>query len=327
MLLYALACQSTAPVVTDPAPDPADPVDVVPTPVPDPPVATEPPEPPVDPVEPPEVPEQSDGFAYLPAAYDVDAPELIVFMGDSITRGEGATSTDRDYVDLLFGNDDDRFPGYVGADLVAWYPGIAHAVNVAVSGGTTDTLLDAEVPALQQWIETNVDGGRPTGQTVVFVTIGGNDLQAALVPFVDPQPLIDGALDNLEQTLDFLQDPAWFPGGTRVFVTNVYEPSDGVGRSGCFFGLDYSGRLADLERYNAGLHDLGQARGVAIVDLHGHFLGHGANAADANNPFYDASDPTRWFAGDCIHPNDAGHHQVRRLFLGAAGGTIVPYVP
>ena len=71
---------------------------------------------------------------------------------------------------------------------------------------------------------------------------------------------------------------------------------------GCFFGLDLSIPLANLPPFNDTLADLGKEKGVAVIDLYGHFNAHGAESADP------------WFAPDCIHPNDRGHHEVRRLF-------------
>lgn len=54
-----------------------------------------------------------------------------------------------------------------------------------------------------------------------------------------------------------------------------------------------------------------------MVDLHRHFLGHGFHHLDAQNPNHVEDDPTRWFHNDCIHPNDRGHHEIRRLFYEA----------
>jgi len=37
-------------------------------------------------------------------------------------------------------------------------------------------------------------------------------------------------------------------------------------------------------------------------------------------PYYDATDPTVWFS-DCVHPNDRGHQELRRVFFEAISGT------
>jgi lysophospholipase L1-like esterase len=269
-----------------------------------------------------DAPQQSDGAALLPAGWSVTDPVLAVFMGDSITNGVGAPDG-LDYVDLLYDNDDALHPEYAGVDLLDWYPTLDGAVDVSISGATTDTLVDAGIPALTGWMEAEYPDGLD-GPALIVITIGGNDLQQGMLPFVAAQPIVDGALDRLEEALDVLQDPVWFPHGADILVTNVYEPSDGVGQSPCFLGLNYTDKLPFLDQYNARLHDLGERRGVGIVDLRGHFLGHGAHHDDPANPHYDAADPTRWFAPDCIHPNTRGHHELRRLMLGALDGQLAP---
>jgi hypothetical protein len=35
-----------------------------------------------------------------------------------------------------------------------------------------------------------------------------------------------------------------------------------------------------------------------------------------DNPYYYADDPTKWFS-DCIHPDNRGHSELRRLFFEA----------
>ncbi len=266
-------------------------------------------------------PQQSDGAALIPAGWSVDDPALVVFMGDSITNGAGAPEG-FEYVDLLFSNDDTAHPDYAGVDLLDWYPDL-EGVDVSISGATSSTMLDSEIPALTDWLATEHPNGL-AGPALVVVTIGGNDLQQGLLPWVAAQPVVDEALEHLEDALDVLQDPTWFPHGSSIVVANVYEPSDGVGQSPCFFGVNYANKLSFLDQYNTRLHDLGVARGFAVVDLRGNFLGHGAHHDDPANAHYDAADPTRWFAPDCIHPNTRGHHELRRLMLGAIDGQLGP---
>ena len=63
-----------------------------------------------------------------------------------------------------------------------------------------------------------------------------------------------------------------------------------------------------------------QERGAAMVDMRGHFLGHGVYFDDSDLDVHDDADPSPWFADDCIHPNDRGHHELRRLFVTAIEG-------
>jgi hypothetical protein len=119
---------------------------------------------------------------------------------------------------------------------------------------------------------------------------------------------------------DWFTDPANFPDGAFVYAANVYEPSDGTGQSDCFFGFNYADRLSTLDQMNEDIIDLAAEHELAIVDIRGHFSGHGYNAEDESVFGYDADDTTLWLANDCIHPNDVGHHEMRRLFHSAIVG-------
>ena len=79
-----------------------------------------------------------------------------------------------------------------------------------------------------------------------------------------------------------------------------------------------------MDDLNHGLKRLATDLDFAVMDLRGHFRGHGVYAEDAENLAHDEDDPTRWFIDDCIHPNDRGHHEIRRLFYSAIEGTPLP---
>jgi hypothetical protein len=89
-------------------------------------------------------------------------------------------------------------------------------------------------------------------------------------------------------------------------VANVYDPTDGSG--------DLEGtRLRPLEMrwladYNEGVAHLCRRRGARLVDVHGHFLGHGRAAAPEQ----------RWYwSGSIIEPGLLGASEIRRLWLAA----------
>jgi hypothetical protein len=105
---------------------------------------------------------------------------------------------------------------------------------------------------------------------------------------------------------------------------DVYDPSDGTGHvDGCFFNLTLPELVAALDVWRDRYVELATEMGFAVVDGLGHFHGHGHSYADPENPWYDAEDPSGWF-DDCVHPNDRGHHEIRRLFFEAiAGGVTV----
>lgn len=248
---------------------------------------------------------------WVPDTFPPTDPARIVFLGDSITAGYGIPQEQNTYPSLLERNNDQKYPERAGDDLVARF-GDLEALNVARDGATTTSLIAGQLPAVEAaW------GDVVTGQTLVVITIGGNDLTDALFSGGDPDEAADTIVANLEQIVDFFHDPARFPDGSFVSITNVYEPTDGTGQvEECFFGLDLSSVIPTFERLAADSLALAQDQGWAWVDLRGHFLGHGFRH-DEQGPWTDEADPTLWFQDDCIHPNSRGHHEIRRLFLAA----------
>ncbi len=260
-----------------------------------------------------------DVSTYVPDGFRPNAPVRLIFLGDSITAGSGASKTSLQYTSLLQENDAARWQGYNKVDLESMYSTITDVIDVSVGGATTATLKSQQVPALKQRL-----GTLPVeGETIIVFTIGGNDAQGALNPFANAQQVINSAFKNMDTILDLLTDPAVFAETPHIYATNIYEPSGGVGKSSCFMGIDYASKLAVLDDYNTRLTALGEERGFSVVDLHGQFLDHNVNAEDPSNPNYDADDATNWFYDDCIHPNDRGHHELRRLFAAAIDGVPV----
>lgn len=257
---------------------------------------------------------------YLPEGYVPVEPTRILFLGDSITEGYGASSASLKYTALL-GENSPQWPGFDEVDFETTYPTLTEVVDVSEGGATTGLLLSRQLPDLEEALTFPV-----SGETIVVITIAGNDLQAALIPFANAEVIVDRALENFGVIADYFLDPAKFPDGVYLYATNVYEPTDGVGQSqSCFFGVDYSEELPQLDRFNAELAAMGEERGFAVLDLRGHFLGHGYYSDLPQVPNYDASDPTLWFASDCIHPNDRGHHELRRLVHAAVLGEELEY--
>ena len=260
----------------------------------------------------------------IPAGYTASAPARLIFMGDSITDGVGASRDNLAYTELLQVNAAAKWPEFDEVDLEAVWPALPEVFNFAISGATTDSMFDEQLNLLDDAFEFPV-----AGETIVVFTIGGNDMQRALAPGANAEQVANGTLARFEQIVGWLQNPSRFPDGLYVYATNVHEPSDGEGSTpSCFFGIDYADKLPALEAYNEDLRAFAAEAGIAVLDLRGHFLGHGFYSEAAGSAAYDADDPTRWFDRDCIHPNDRGHHELRRLLHAAITGspfrTVIP---
>src|SRR3954466_16264006 len=93
---------------------------------------------------------------------DGDGGGAYVALGDSISIDDYAGGPGRGGASLLARNRDDDFPAWRGHDLADW-----SFLLLATDGATTHTLIDHQVPRLEQ---ADV---RPS---VVTLTIGGNDV-------------------------------------------------------------------------------------------------------------------------------------------------------
>ncbi len=233
-----------------------------------------------------------------PPTEPASLPDLgsIVFLGDSISAGGGDPPY---YHDLL------------RADLETFYGGALDVYNQAFVGASTASLADqiTELPATM------------IGPVAVVVTVGGQDLQNALSAITTGDDLQQriAMRNNLEAALDDLLTPDRFGAGVEVtiFETNLFDASDGVGDfgiNGCSFGqglpvLASAGYFGD---WNLVISDSVGERAQYLLDLHGLFAGHGYASDD------------EWTAADCIHPNDLGHDELRRLAFEWITGEVLP---
>lgn len=246
--------------------------------------------------------------SWSPASFPPAQAERIVYLGDSITAGFGISTVENRYSKLLRDNNDARWPDFMGDDLTARY-GELEVVDVSRSGAETPDLIDRQIPDL-------AGRGPFPGHSLVFITIGGNDLVGGLT---SPGALANVPAEveaNIEAAVDELN--AVLTGGASILITNIYEPTDGEGQTNaCFFGLRVDSAEPALDDANGRTLALAQDKGFAWVDLRAHFKGHGFNHDRTTIDAYDEADPTLWLQDDCIHPTPRGHHEIRRLFLAA----------
>ncbi len=258
--------------------------------------------------------------SYVPASFTPPDVSRLIVMGDSISTGTGASKTSLSYYALLDQNDDSTWPAEAATDLKSYYGHDVTVVDVAQDGATTSTLIQQEVPNLEQELPA------PKGRSMVVITIGGNDLLGAMAPGGgDPTgAVLTNAIQNITATVQALQDTTKFPDGTSIYLMDVYDPSDGVGSAqGCFYNLSFPQFVTALDTWKQKYVQLGQQMRFAVIDALGAFHGHGFHYDDPSNQYYQAKDPTLWFAPDCIHPDDRGHDEIRRLFYEAVDCSYV----
>jgi acyl-CoA thioesterase-1 len=194
---------------------------------------------------------------------------------------------------LLARNDDAVWPEFAGRDLVTRHPGIDCRV-LAADGATTVSVLASQVEA--------IEGLDPGVEALVTLTAGGNDLLGLLgASENEGQTGVRRILENLDATVVATQDRLR---RATVLVANVYDPTDGTG------DLEttrlHARELRWLVDYNAGVERLCRKRGARLIDLHGHFAGHGRSAPARE----------RWYwSGSLIEPGAVGASEIRRQWL------------
>jgi lysophospholipase L1-like esterase len=196
---------------------------------------------------------------------------------------------------LLARNDDHVWPEFAGRDLVTRFPGIECRFRAA-DGATTEDVLASQIDAL--------DGVDAKEEALVTLTAAGNDLLSLLGAAEGTGDAgVARLLRNLAAIVDAVRDR--LP-RALILMANVYDPTDGTG--------DLDGyRLRPPERRwlrdgNAGVGRLCAERGARLVDVHGHFAGHGRSAPAAE----------RWYwAESIIEPGAVGASEIRRLWLAA----------
>jgi len=275
----------------------------------------------------PTVTPDPDTNSYVPDGYRASAPERVIFLGDSITAGVGASAGSLTYPSLLVNNDEDVWGDYADTDLRGLF-GDMEVVDVSVGGATTDSVLSEQLPDLSSALGASV-----SGESLVVITVGGNDMQANMLQILTggdgvAAQVIDGVVDNMNEFIDYFDDANRFPDGVFVYLSNVYEPTDSFGQvDQCLFGFDIGPIMHNFDQANDAIRGVAEDRGIGMVDLRGHFMGHGWYNEDTELPWHHPEDPTRWFDDDCIHPNDRGHHELRRLFHAAIDGVPLPAEP
>ena len=196
---------------------------------------------------------------------------------------------------LLARNDDHVWPEFAGRDLVTRFPAVDCRV-LAVDGATTEDVFESQLGAL--------DALDASGDAVVTLTAGGNDL-LSLVGATDGvgQAGVLRILRNVDAILEAVRGRL---SRAVLLIANVYDPTDGSG--------DLDGHrlrpqeMRWLRDYNAGVDRLCGQRGARLIDVHGHFAGHGRSAPAAE----------RWYwSGSLIEPGVVGASELRRLWLTA----------
>lgn len=240
----------------------------------------------------------------------VDQAKLLLVLGDSIGAGYNA-SKGRSFDALLYQNT--AYPTYQGHDLKTRYPAI-QLKNIAKSGATSSDMLSR--------LKSNLSSLPTTGSqedTIVLISIGGNDFNDKIQTMLVPTAAIQAYEKNMTEVVTLLRQKYENPQNGRqllIFVNNIHDPTGGTAKIPPQYTDGFckilqnpllptvaSTVLKNLADFNTKIASIAQRFNLHLIDNHSAFLQHGMNAAGTS----------RWIDNDCVHFNNEGHHQLRRL--------------
>ncbi len=231
-----------------------------------------------------------------------DRPAVYAALGDSISIDDYAGGAGLGGASLFAHNRDDWFPRWRGHDLATLHPGLRHEL-LDVDGGTTETVLDHQLPLLER------SGAAPA---VATLTIGGNDLLRSYGDTPRARSVIADVRRRVGQTLRRLR-PLMRTPDAPIIVGTVYDPSDGTGDA-ARVGLPPWPAVVDLlAELNTELASVAAEPGAHLADVHRHFLGHGLRRGNPAQTHPRPADPELWYC-NLIEPNAWGADGVRAAF-------------
>ena len=241
----------------------------------------------------------------------ISGVERVVFLGDSITTGTPPTLPTAFYRSLVANEMRAKFGPFIDVqDCSGW-------------GARNDDFLGPPHEQIHHCF-----GDVETRKTLIVMTMGGNDMSSiakeAAAGDTPAQTMakVELALQNLEQAVAWLRDPAHFPNGSYVVFSNIYEFTDATGDlASCpAAALAGFGAIAAPQMTPAYLRAAEQYLRIAVdhqIDMVfslENFCGHGFHARDPSSVCYRGPNTEAWFDLTCIHPNPKGHAALARLF-------------
>jgi lysophospholipase L1-like esterase len=241
---------------------------------------------------------------------------LLLGVGDSVTAGFGAGEP-YSYFNRLVRNPDDEFDDMRGICLSAVLPNLSEK-NMAVSD--SNSLGHLETVREQLRVQDSDTFG------LIVITTGGNDIihmygrspphEGAMygATLDQARPWIENFESRLNQMVELLE--ARFPGGCKIFLANIYDPTDGAGNAQSAGLPAWSDGSAIHQAYNDVIRRCAERHpSVHVVPMHEAFLGHGINCTKPWRSHYRRDDPHYWYYDNLVDPNSRGHDAIRRLFL------------
>ncbi|HEY3267750.1 MAG TPA: SGNH/GDSL hydrolase family protein [Armatimonadota bacterium] len=201
--------------------------------------------------------------------------DALVAIGDNLSIDTASTGPHRGAASLLYRNRDTEYPDFKARDMVTRDPAV-RLLTLGQDGATARTTLTTQMKRLPQ-----VDD-----PVLVVVTAGTKDLLALTAGGTPGVRDEEGMYETLNGIFD---EVARHFSDAILFLGNIPDPTDGNAPE-------------PLAAFNAVIADVAREQGAALIDIHGHFAGHGPDAGE------DA-----WLTL-ALDPTPIGAHEIRRLF-------------
>jgi lysophospholipase L1-like esterase len=199
---------------------------------------------------------------------------------------------------LFYRNANERYPAFVGMDLVSKYDGITQ-LNVAEDGATIGDVFGFQLPSVE-----------PSDAATLFtLSAGGNDLLSAFSNKPDAD-LLKRFVRDIADAFEFLVESLRRARpNSAIIVSTVYDPSDKTRKIPGFFDAAGPLPLESLHALNDRIASIAQATPrCTVADVHDHFQGHGVSAPVADRWYWKRS---------FVEPAAIGASEIRRLWLDA----------
>ena len=229
-------------------------------------------------------------------------PRKYVALGDSVSiayypERDALTRLKRKITglgapDLLVSNNDELWPEFNGRDLSSIFGPIGYQ-NLAVDGGTMETVLAYQLPRLEG-----------SAADLITLTVGGNDLLDMLLVAKSAAVITQRVAQLGARYRDIVSRVRAAVPEALLLVTTVYDPTDETGKLPDW-GSDIP--ISLLTPLNDTIREVASSDSRTLLsDVHHHFLGHGVSAP-ANE---------RWYLSESIiEPSLDGASEVRRVWL------------
>lgn len=272
---------------------------------------------------------------------DITGVERVVIAGDSLAVGTPPTPADQWYRNRLARALAARFdleaPGFLWqqADVVngvALQQRSGDFWSCAKWGARTD---DIYRPPHQQLVACNPEGER-SKRTLIMMTVGGNDIftwaqdMQAGAPMEEIQAAAEQAIDDLEEAVRWVVDPATFPGGVYLVFASNFEFTD-PDSGNDFASCPGAGIIAmDVALVDPRLHAITRwvmeeymriavETGTDMIFMGERWCGHGHMNDDPGGRCYRGPGTPLWSDITCMHPNGDGHAAIAEMFLAVIG--------